>query len=345
MNALQTVIESALEISLLGLAAAIDAAGYAASVGRRGAGGRPGVAAVAFGGAEERAVGAGSGAAAHALGAAQLAQRAEPFRCRVRPLRRRKKWPIGFPPPSRSNLGAARRPAPAPRSAQSRADPTERQLVARDDYVFLAVWIAWVLGFSAGGRRHRGRSTCGFCAACEKLQPAKIGGSLICGSRAASWPACGEPIAIVHCDAFRQPALMGFWRPRLLLPDDIAGLDDEQLRMIMLHELAHVRRHDVAINWLMVLVRAMQWWNPVYWLAASRFASLREQACDAFVIRRMAGEPKASLQRAAAVAGRARGGRQRLAGGVARFDLGFSFVLFSPAGGRPAAARHCDWPP
>jgi len=56
--------------------------------------------------------------------------------------------------------------------------------------------------------------------------------------------------------------------------------------MIMLHELAHVRRWDIAGNWALVLIRAIHWWNPVYWLAAARFRSLREQACDTFVIRK-----------------------------------------------------------
>ena len=57
--------------------------------------------------------------------------------------------------------------------------------------------------------------------------------------------------------------------------------------MIMLHELAHVRRRDTAINWLLVFVRAAHWWNPVFWLSAARFSTLREQACDAFVMRRL----------------------------------------------------------
>ncbi len=46
----------------------------------------------------------------------------------------------------------------------------------------------------------------------------------------------------------------------------------------------------MAINWALVLVRAVHWWNPVYWVAASRFGSLREQACDAFVIRQLSGQ-------------------------------------------------------
>jgi bla regulator protein BlaR1 len=98
-------------------------------------------------------------------------------------------------------------------------------------------------------------------------------------------------IPIILLDAVSQPAVMGVRRVNLLLPTDAANLTDDQLRMIMLHELAHIRRSDVAANWLLVLVRAAQWWNPVYWLAASRFNALREQACDAFVLHRLAGQP------------------------------------------------------
>ena len=97
-------------------------------------------------------------------------------------------------------------------------------------------------------------------------------------------------IPIVRCRSVLQPAVMGVWRVKLLLPIDATDLTDDQLRMVMLHELAHIRRRDVAVNWLLVAVRAVQWWNPVYWLAASRFNSLREQACDAFVLQRFAGQ-------------------------------------------------------
>jgi bla regulator protein BlaR1 len=92
-------------------------------------------------------------------------------------------------------------------------------------------------------------------------------------------------------DGVEQPAIMGVFRPTLLLPLDAEAFTDQQLRLVMLHELAHVRRWDIAANWLLVLVRAIQWWNPIYWLTAARYRSLQEQACDAFVVQRMAGEP------------------------------------------------------
>jgi bla regulator protein BlaR1 len=95
---------------------------------------------------------------------------------------------------------------------------------------------------------------------------------------------------IVQFDGIDQPAVMGVFRPTLLLPTNGVKLDDEQLRMVMLHELAHVRRWDVAGNWALVFVRVIHWWNPGYWMAAARYRSLREQACDAFVVRKLEGQ-------------------------------------------------------
>jgi bla regulator protein blaR1 len=106
------------------------------------------------------------------------------------------------------------------------------------------------------------------------------------------WQTCCETAGVKHTgrllqfDGVEQPAIMGVFWPTLLLPSDTSELADDQLRMVMLHELAHVRRWDIAANWLLAVIRAIHWWNPVYWLAAARFRSLREQACDAFVVRR-----------------------------------------------------------
>lgn len=112
----------------------------------------------------------------------------------------------------------------------------------------------------------------------------------------------GRAIPVVVTDTLAQPALHGLLRPRLLLPESAAALSDDQLRMVMLHELAHVRRRDVAVNWGLALLRMVHWWNPVFWLAAGRFAALREEACDAFSLRRLAqgAPPEANRDRAVA---------------------------------------------
>lgn len=93
-------------------------------------------------------------------------------------------------------------------------------------------------------------------------------------------------------DSVRQPAVLGVWRPQLLLPPHVLKLSDADLRMVLLHELAHVRCQDLAVNWLLLAVRAVHWANPVYWLAVSRFLNLREQSRDAMVLRALEGDAR-----------------------------------------------------
>ncbi len=81
------------------------------------------------------------------------------------------------------------------------------------------------------------------------------------------------------------PALMGFLRPRLLLPPAVLeNFNRAELRLILLHELAHLKRHDVAINWLVAILQAIHWFNPIVYLAFARLRSDRELAADELVL-------------------------------------------------------------
>ncbi len=77
------------------------------------------------------------------------------------------------------------------------------------------------------------------------------------------------------------PALFAVWRPTLCLPvETSAQLNLSQLRLIMLHEVIHLRRRDGLISWLLTFVQAVHWFNPIAWLTRKRIAIYRELACD-----------------------------------------------------------------
>lgn len=81
--------------------------------------------------------------------------------------------------------------------------------------------------------------------------------------------------------AVRSPALHGCLRARLLLPMGYAReTSREELRLVFLHELAHVKRRDIAVNWLVTILQFVHWFNPVLWLAFGRYRADRELACD-----------------------------------------------------------------
>ncbi len=92
--------------------------------------------------------------------------------------------------------------------------------------------------------------------------------------------------AIKVSSAVASPALMGLLCPVLLLPEGLnERLSPEELRMIMLHEAGHVKRHDLIFHWLSLALLTLHWFNPLCWLAAWLFRMDRESACDAAVLR------------------------------------------------------------
>ena len=92
-------------------------------------------------------------------------------------------------------------------------------------------------------------------------------------------------LGVVTTDKIKSPALFGFVRPRLLLPAGmIETLSREELRYVFLHELAHLKRHDIYVGWLMSILQVLHWFNPLVWLAFRRMRADRELACDALVL-------------------------------------------------------------
>jgi beta-lactamase regulating signal transducer with metallopeptidase domain len=82
------------------------------------------------------------------------------------------------------------------------------------------------------------------------------------------------------------PAVAGLWAPCVLVPQSVlASASREDVEHILLHELAHVRRRDLVLHWLMTAARVVHWFNPTVQLAAARMQADRELACDAVVLR------------------------------------------------------------
>nr|WP_103625936.1 M56 family metallopeptidase [Bacillus thuringiensis] len=82
-----------------------------------------------------------------------------------------------------------------------------------------------------------------------------------------------------------SPTVFGFIRPKLLLSTvHMKILDEQQLRYIFYHELAHIKRRDVGVNWLMHGLLILNWFNPILWYAYSCMREDQELACDALAL-------------------------------------------------------------
>lgn len=89
------------------------------------------------------------------------------------------------------------------------------------------------------------------------------------------------PVGLVLTDEVSSPAILGWLRPRILLPSTLTqSMSAHQLKAVLLHELSHFRWADIPFGWLLTLVRALHWFNPLAHLAAWQWTKFREEAAD-----------------------------------------------------------------
>ena len=91
--------------------------------------------------------------------------------------------------------------------------------------------------------------------------------------------------AIVQSCLVDGPALVGVLRPTIVMPLGLAEqLSPRQWRHVILHELSHLKRRDLWIDWGILVLVCLHWFNPLAWLAAWRFRTEREVLRDAMVL-------------------------------------------------------------
>ena len=95
-----------------------------------------------------------------------------------------------------------------------------------------------------------------------------------------------KPPRAALSDAVAGPCVVGVLRPMILVPSAaITGLAPEQLEMLLLHELAHLRRFDPVLNAMQSVIEVLYFFHPVtHWLSA-RARAEREHACDELAVR------------------------------------------------------------
>lgn len=92
-----------------------------------------------------------------------------------------------------------------------------------------------------------------------------------------------------RCDQVDTPFIMGVLRPRIYLPSDLAG---NEVKYVLAHERAHLRRGDHIWKLLGFLTLALHWFNPFVWEAWILFGRDLEKACDEKVLKEMGFQEK-----------------------------------------------------
>lgn len=89
------------------------------------------------------------------------------------------------------------------------------------------------------------------------------------------------------------PMVVGVFAPVVVVPTEVWNvMSPVQVRMVLAHELAHVRRYDHVVNMVQVMIETVMFYHPVLWWMSRQVRAEREHCCDDAAVR-MCGDPVA----------------------------------------------------
>jgi TonB family protein len=144
------------------------------------------------------------------------------------------------------------------------------------------VWLmlVWLTGFVAAFAR-----TLAAYAAARRLRRSArpFPDSALCGALSREL-GVRRAVDVLETEAGSMPMTFGLVRAAILVPPEAAQWSVERRRIVLLHELAHVRRGDPATHLLARTAMNIYWWNPLAWIAWREFLKERERAADDLVL-------------------------------------------------------------
>ncbi len=91
---------------------------------------------------------------------------------------------------------------------------------------------------------------------------------------------------IIICQNNISPMVIGFLKPKLLLPQNILhNFNEKQLKIVFLHEYMHLKHKDYLLNLVLLFLSVLHWFNPFVWLMIRVIKKDVENVCDERVLR------------------------------------------------------------
>ncbi len=98
-------------------------------------------------------------------------------------------------------------------------------------------------------------------------------------------------VSMIISDRVNVPSVIGTLWPCILIPPAmLTGIPLDQWRVILAHELAHIRRYDVLVNLIQMLIESLLFFNPAVWWLNRQIRAEREACCDAMAVE-VCGQP------------------------------------------------------
>jgi len=95
-----------------------------------------------------------------------------------------------------------------------------------------------------------------------------------------------QKITILESGYVQTPSLVGYFKPVVLLPVSmLSGIPENQLEIIIAHELAHIKRHDYLFQFIQGIIELLFFYHPVVWWLSSMVNTEREHICDDLAVK------------------------------------------------------------
>jgi len=93
-----------------------------------------------------------------------------------------------------------------------------------------------------------------------------------------------RPVRLLRQSHLSMLETWGIFRGRILIPHDAESWCEERMRIVLSHEIAHIKRFDWFVQIVAEIARAVYWFNPLFWIACKHLRRESEHACDDAVL-------------------------------------------------------------
>lgn len=93
-------------------------------------------------------------------------------------------------------------------------------------------------------------------------------------------------VSLIYTNKIGSPCLYGFIKPVILMPINIANnISEDEFKYIIIHELCHLKRKDILVNWITIILSDLYWFNPIIRYGFYKMKQDCEVSCDAYALK------------------------------------------------------------